>query len=415
MVHANSPPRQYRAGKRARVCIRHREKGVPVTDQQQESQAVTAGGSLAPVVETLSVEAFEPSVVRPWKFHNRVGSGMDEASIEALARSIARDGQQQLGLARRLPPGGTHAVEAVFGVRRLEACRRAGVQWRAEVRDASFSDAQCATLMHGENAWTENVSPLENAVQWKDMIDAGLFKNQSALADELGCHRGTVARAVRTARSLFAERWLARLVRPVMHEFTGRAADRLADAYAEGSRRAAARRRAAALEPGAVPADKLYDALFGEPSAETARQTVFERRVGSPGRGAPMVAARIERDGAGGFSVSVRPHEQSPAQLVELVEHIEGLLATEAAEAAAVRLGRRLIGSLSAEEARTADRSWLEGCIWSAARASGLEWDRLRCAVVAEVLRTQREGWERTVVRAVGGADADASGAQQSV
>ncbi|MYE14301.1 MAG: hypothetical protein F4X99_22110, partial [Gammaproteobacteria bacterium] len=374
---------------------------MPVTDQQHEGQV--GSGTLAPVVETLSVEAFDPSVVRPWKFHNRVGSGMDEASIEALAKSIARDGQQQLGLARRLPPGGIHAVEAIFGVRRLEACRRAGVQWRAEVRDASFSDAQCATLMHGENAWTENVSPLENAVQWKAMIDAGLFKNQSALADELGCHRGTVARAVRTARSLFAERWLARLVRPVMHEFTGRAADRLADAYAEGSRRAAARRRAAALEPGAVPADKLYDALFKEPSTEATRETLFERRVGSAGRGAPMVAARIERDGAGGFSVNVRPHEQSPAEVVELVEHIEGLLATEAADAAAVRLGRRLIGSLSAEEARTVDRSWLEGCIWSAARASGLEWDRLRCAVVAEVLRTQREGWERAVGGGGGG------------
>ena len=363
------------------------------------------------MVETVSVEAFDPSVVRPWKFHNRVASGMGEASIGALARSIARDGQQQLGLARRLPPGDSHAVEAIFGVRRLEACRRAGVPWRAEVRDASFSDAQCATLMHGENAWTENVSPLENGLQWKAMIDAGLFKSQSALADELGCHRGTVARAVRTARSLFAERWLERLVRPVMHEFTGRAADRLADAYAEGSRRAAARRRAGALEPGAVPADKLYDALFKERSAEATRETLFERRVGSAGRGAPMVAARIERDGAGGFSVNVRPHEQSPVQLAELAERIEELLATEAVEAAAVRLGRRLIASLSAEEAREADRSWLEGCVWSAARASGLEWDRLRCAVVAEVLRTQREGWELAVVRAVGGAAADASGA----
>ena len=186
------------------------------------------GGSPAPAhaashaQEALATEAFDPSSVRPWRFHNRAGSGMDDVSLDALAASIRRDGQQQLGLARRLQPGDTHAVEAIFGVRRLEACRRAGVPWRAQVHEASFSDAQCAALMHGENAWTENVSPLENALQWKAMLDAGVFVNQSALAVDLGCSRNTVSRGIRTVTALFAEEWLARLVQPVMHQFTGR-------------------------------------------------------------------------------------------------------------------------------------------------------------------------------------------------
>ena len=374
-----------------------------MSDSTQESGAGRAGD-----VETLTVEAFEPASVRPWLYHNRRGSGMDDASLEALTASIRRDGQQQLGLARRLPDGDTHAAEAIFGVRRLEACRRAGVPWRAEVRPASFSDAACAALMHSENEWTEGVSPLENAVQWKAMLDAGIFKNQSALADQIGCHRGTVARAIRTINSLFAEEWLASLVRPVMHQFSGRAADRLADAYAEGSRRAAARRRAKRLEPGTVRADALFDALFrGERDRATTRETVFVRRVSTHSRGAAMVAAKIERDGAGGYSVDVRPHEQTPAQRVELVEQVEALLTAEVADVAGVRLGRRLVASLSPAEARDAERGWLEGCVWSAARASGLEWDRLRCAVVAERLRTQREGWEMAVVKAVGDAQAE--------
>ena len=95
---------------------------------------------------------------------------MDDESLDALALSIRRDGQQQLGLARRLEPGNVHLVEAIFGVRRLEACRRAGVPWRAEVREATFTDSQCASLMHGENGWNAGVSPLENAVQWKAML-----------------------------------------------------------------------------------------------------------------------------------------------------------------------------------------------------------------------------------------------------
>ena len=358
--------------------------------------------------ELLHVEAFEPSQVRPWRFHNRRGSGMDDGSLNDLASSIARDGQQQLGLARRLPAGDTHTVEAIFGVRRLEACRRAGVPWRAEVREASFSDAQCAALMHGENEWTEGVSPLENAAQWKAMLDATVFVNQSALAADLGCHRGTVSRAVRTATALLGERWIERLVRPVMHEFTGRSADRLADACVDEARRATAKQRARRLRPG-VRADGLYGFLFDDGSEDSQRETVFVRRTGRAGGG--MVAAKIVRDSKGGFSVQVRPHEQTPAELAELAEQIEALVAAETADASGVRLGRRLATFLTPDEAKDMNRSWLEGCIWAAARHSGLDWDQWRCAAAAEVLRSQRDGWEAAMVRAIGGTEANPSGA----
>ena len=367
-------------------------------------KSATGGGT----AEVLQIEVFDPSEVRPWKFHNRFKSGLDEASIDALAASIKRDGQQQFGLARRLPAGDTHTVEAIFGVRRVEACRRAGLPWRAEVRDASFSDAQCAALMHSENEWTESVSPLENAVQWKAMLDAGVFVSQSALAAELGCHRGTVSRAVRTATALFAEEWLARLVRPVMHEFTGRSADRLADAYAGGMRSQASRRRAQEIEPGEVGALHLYEALYAPQGERDRWETVFVRRKGGAGGG--VVAAKIQRSEAGGWEVSVRPHEQTPVEAAELAEQVEAMLAAATAEASGVRLGRRLAASLSAGEAKDAQRGWLEGCVWAMAQASGLDWDRWRCAAVADMLRNQPGGWERAVARAVGGVDANPEG-----
>ena len=363
-----------------------------------------SGGS----TEVVHVEAFDPSDVRPWRFHNRAGSGMDDESLAALAASIRRDGQQQLGLARRLPPGDGHKVEVIFGVRRLEACRRAGVQWRAEVREAAFSDSQCAALMHGENEWTEGVSYLENALQWKAMIDAGVFESQSALAEELGRHRARVSRALKTASVLFGEPWIERLVRPVMHEFAGRAADRLAEACANDARRAKAIARAERLDPDDVTADGLYKRIFAEPDRPERRIPVFVRRKGRAGSG--VVAARIDRDEGGNWSVKVRAHEQSAAQQAELAEQVEAVLAAETEAAAGVRLGRRLAATLTPEDAKESDRAWLEGCVWSAARASGLEWDRWRCAAVAEVLRTQREGWELAIVRAVGGSDADPRG-----
>ena len=358
-----------------------------------------------PIREVLHVESFEPNDVRPWRFHNRSQSGMDDPALDALAASIRRDGQQQLGLARRLPAGDTHAVEAIFGVRRLEACRRAGVRWRAEVRDASFPDAQCAALMHDENEWTEGVSPLENALQWQAMLKAGVFPSQSALADHIGCHRGTVSRAIRTVAVLFGESWLERLVHPVMHEFTGRSADRLADALVDANSRRRAKRRAAKLLPGTVAAHALYPALVGDARRNDARETLYVRRRGR-GRGG-TITAKIERDGEGGFSVNVRPHEQTPAELAELAEQVNALLAIETAPAARVRLGRLLTTSLSAEEVRNSDQAWLEGCIWAAARASGLDWDRWRCMATAQVLRTQPDGWEHALVRAVGDPDTE--------
>ena len=385
--------------------------------------AVDSGMQFAPVTatrrphdrsggatEVVHVEAFEPSDVRPWRFHNRAGSGMDDESLDALAASIRRDGQQQLGLARRLPPGDAHKVEVIFGVRRLEACRRAGVPWRAEVREGEFSDSQCAALMHGENEWTEGVSYLENALQWRAMLDAEVFATQSALADELGCHRARVSRALKTGSVLFGECWIERLVRPVMHEFAGRAADRLAEACADEARRTKAIPRAERLDLGDVTADGLYRRLFGEPDRPERRKPVFVRWKGRAGSG--VVAARIDRDEAGNWSVNVRAHEQSPVQQAELAEQVEAVLAAETKAAAGIRLGRRLAATLTPEEAKGSDRGWLEGCVWSAARASGLEWDRWQCAAAAEMLRTQRGGWEIAVVRAVGGADEGAVGAK---
>lgn len=352
---------------------------------------------------TLTVESFDPDQVRPWRYHNRTESGMDDVALDALADSIRRDGQQQLGLARRLPPGEGYLVEAIFGVRRLAACRRAGVPWRAEVRDSTLSDADCAALMHSENEWTEGISPLENAVQWKAMLDAGVFRNQSALADALGCHRGTVSRAIRTVSNLFGEAWIDRLVRPVMHEFSVRAAEQLARALADPSARARAKRRAHDIVPGTLPAAEIYGALLG--TRESRRETLYLRRGNNTGRG--LVTASIERDKSGGWWVKVRPHKQSPVDMAELAEQVEALLAAQTAPAAGVRLGRRIVALLTAEEAKRASQSWLEGWLQAAAQGCGLEWDRWRCAAVAETLRTQRGGWERAVLRAIGGPEAD--------
>ena len=139
--------------------------------------------------------------------------------------------------------------------------------------------------------------------------------------------------------------------------------------------------------------------------AQEAGVRAMEGRAGSG-----VVVARIDRDQAASWSVRVRGHEQTPAKFAELAEHVEAVLAEEAGSAAGVRLGRCLAATLTPEDAKESDRSWLEGCIWSAARASGLAWDRWRCAAVAEALRTQREGWGAGRRGGGGGAGSDPAG-----
>ena len=63
-------------------------------DDQSKDRSSAASGT----TEVLQAEAFDPSEVRPWRFHNRQGSGMDDASLNSLASSIARTGSSSSGL-----------------------------------------------------------------------------------------------------------------------------------------------------------------------------------------------------------------------------------------------------------------------------------------------------------------------------
>ena len=162
----------------------------------------------------------------------------------------------------------------------------------------------------------------------------------------MGDHRATVARV---------EEWIAQLVRPVMHQFTGRSADRLADSLptpVEGRR---AKRRARSLALGELSARRLVNELLAEPSV--VRETVYSRRAA----------------------------------------------------------GCWLVSMLTPEEAKDANRAWLEGCVWAAVRACGLGWDRRRRIGVAETLRNQLGGRERPVVDKVGGKHAAPAGAPGTV
>jgi ParB family chromosome partitioning protein len=175
----------------------------------------------------LPVELVAPNPRQPRK-------AFDEASLEALAGSIAEQGVLQPVLARALPGG---RYELIAGERRWRAARLAGLETvPAVVRAAdAVPDAASLELALVENMAREDLNPVEEA------------RACAALVEELGLTREEVGRRVGRSRVAVSnllrlldlpDEAIGRLERGELSEGHGRAL-LLADDH--GARRALAR------------------------------------------------------------------------------------------------------------------------------------------------------------------------------
>lgn len=136
--------------------------GAKPSDKVAKTSAPALGalqGSLAAIRE------IDPNLIDDWGPVDRldeftaVNSDDDDDSFEALKQSIQDGGQHVPILVRRSKPDGRY--EAIYGRRRLRACRELGVKVRANIQDL---DDQTALLAKGlENAARRNLSFYEKA------------------------------------------------------------------------------------------------------------------------------------------------------------------------------------------------------------------------------------------------------------
>ncbi|MEV8468868.1 plasmid partitioning protein RepB [Fluviibacterium sp. DFM31] len=98
-----------------------------------------------------------------------VNSDDDDESFEALKSSIRDGGQQVPILVRRAKSG--DRFEAIYGRRRLKACRELGIKVRANVQDVDDATALLAKGL--ENAARRNLSFYEKARFAEAIQDAG--------------------------------------------------------------------------------------------------------------------------------------------------------------------------------------------------------------------------------------------------
>ena len=120
--------------------VRDRGEGSPL--ERSPAQPTLAAAEMAlsgrsmPAMEREVVLAVEPKRCRPWKFHNRTDAWYTRARCQDLIDSIAKDGQLEPALARRLEGEKDYDFELIFGMRRRFACEATGQKLKIRVVDA---------------------------------------------------------------------------------------------------------------------------------------------------------------------------------------------------------------------------------------------------------------------------------------
>lgn len=142
--------------------------------------------------------SLNPSEIRVGRFFNRLPQSFDEAKNSDFAElldDVKRTGGNLVsGLVRPYKDESNPKIkyELVFGERRLKACIKAGVEFKAEI--AEISDAEFIQLHSTENRFRPQLSIVESALQFKSWVaerkdEAGNNLSVDALAAEIGYSR----------------------------------------------------------------------------------------------------------------------------------------------------------------------------------------------------------------------------------
>jgi ParB/RepB/Spo0J family partition protein len=276
-------------------------------------------GTQLGVMKTDRFTEFDVSRLRQWKYHNRSPGWLERDEQRLLIESIRKHGQHTLGLVRRVEEEPGIDGEIIFGYRRSQACLANGLPFKAKVVSMDTPDTECMELMHTENAESEDVSELENAVIYSRLLADGVYQNQRALAAALNVSQPYIHRLMSTT-AVFEYDWLTPVLMPLLPDVSVRTASTLAaglkDPQVQRSMREAARR--IVQEGIEVTASTLQRELI--PPTKGRRQRKKQRDVlRKVGRNNVVL---MEHDDLGNVSLTVQPFEQSESERAQLLTDI---------------------------------------------------------------------------------------------
>ncbi|WP_158615180.1 ParB/RepB/Spo0J family partition protein [Legionella septentrionalis] len=141
----------------------------------------------------------DTSDCKPWRFHNRDTIWMSLDKCQDLISSIRKNGQKVPIFARKIEndPEGKN-WEIIAGRRRWFACNHLGKKVRVKAVEAS--DRECAILMSLENKDRNDISEFEDAISYKQQLEAKLFDSQDEMAAALDLKKSKLSKMLSAAK-----------------------------------------------------------------------------------------------------------------------------------------------------------------------------------------------------------------------
>lgn len=157
-------------------------------------------GRSAQTFERENILSVDPKRCRPWAYHNRSGAWYTKERCQDLIESIAKDGQLEPALARKLTADPNFDFELIYGMRRRYAAEYTHSKLKVRLTDAG--DAKAAVLMHIENADRQDITAMERAMSFQQQLEAKIFGTQDAMAEAFSLSKGQVAKSLKAAQLL---------------------------------------------------------------------------------------------------------------------------------------------------------------------------------------------------------------------
>jgi len=176
----------------AKKAIETVEKTIePDGDLTDKSQPMVSDNSNLPAIpvsgETYNIS---PDVCTPWEFSDRLEN--DLGDFDTLVKSIREEGQHQPALLRPLPYSDSNVkYEIIYGIRRWKACIELGLPLKANIEE--LSDRQAADRMISENMARADICEYARCKSYKNLMDAGIYKDQSDLANKIGYSKAAIS------------------------------------------------------------------------------------------------------------------------------------------------------------------------------------------------------------------------------
>lgn len=129
-----------------------------------------------------------PDTVKLWKYKDRPENELGD--IDAFAKELASIGQQQPGIVR-ITEDPHYQYELIIGERRLRACRKAGILFKAILK--SLSDNEASLAQAAENEEREQLSDYAKGMSYAKQIEDSIIK-QTDLIVKLGLSKQQISR-----------------------------------------------------------------------------------------------------------------------------------------------------------------------------------------------------------------------------